>query len=112
MDRTLSMLSNSNPQPPRAVSILTSTGGPAVQYAPDPYTFALPPAQTRAVMTHAQAQQDLAWQSMLTEQVSDTKFWAVFYMLCLPCSFDNQTACALFEQHTSCDEAQENGCSQ
>lgn len=72
VDRTLSMLSDFDPQPPQAVSVLTATGGPAVQYAPDPYTFALPPAQTRAVMTQAQAQEDLAWQSTLTEQVELT----------------------------------------
>lgn len=70
MDRTLCMLSNSDPQPLQAVSVLTATGGPALQYAPDPYTFALPPAQTRAVMTQAQAQEDLAWQSTLTGQVN------------------------------------------
>ena len=98
MDRTLSMLSNSDPQPPQAVSILTSTGGPAVQYAADPYTFALPPAQTRAVMTQVQAQQDLAWQSTLTEQVRDRMWLTVIYVLCLRCIFDNQTACASFEE--------------
>ena len=89
MDRTLSMLSKSNPQPPQAVSILTSAGGPAMQYASDPYTFALPPAQTRAVMTQAQAQQDLAWQLTLTEQVRDNALLTILHMLCLRCILDN-----------------------
>ncbi|KAL3136187.1 hypothetical protein ABBQ32_007201 [Trebouxia sp. C0010 RCD-2024] len=69
INRTLSMLFAAEPQPPQTVSLLTSEGGPAVQYASDPCAFALPPAQTRAVMTQAQAQEDLAWQSTLTEQV-------------------------------------------
>ena len=69
IDRTLSLLAGAEPQQPQSVSLLTSAGGPAVQYAPDPCAFVLPPAQTRAVMTQAQAQEDLAWQSTLTEQV-------------------------------------------
>ena len=103
MDRTLSMLSSCTPQPPQAVSILTSTGGPAMQYAPDPCTFALPPVQTRAVMTEAQAQQDLAWQSTLTEQVRDKRLLTCLYMLCLIiCGIlDNQVACTFTDWHTS-----------
>lgn len=69
IDRTLSVLSAVQPQMPQSVSILTSTGGPSVQYAPDRRTFAMPPAQTKAVLTPAQTQQDLAWQSTLIEQV-------------------------------------------
>ena len=71
INRTLSMLSAAEPQEPQSVSILTAAGGSAVQYAPDPPAFVLPPAQRRSVMTQTQAQQDLAWQSTLTEQVCE-----------------------------------------
>lgn len=63
------MLAAAEPQQPQAISLLTSAGGPAVQYASDPCVFALPPAQTKAVLTQAQAQEDWAWQSTLNEQV-------------------------------------------
>ena len=63
------MLSTLQPKTPQSVSILTSTGGPTVQYAPDHCAFAMPQAQTKAVLMPAQAQQDLAGQSTLTEQV-------------------------------------------
>ena len=65
---TLSVLSALQPELPQPVSILTA-GGHAVQYAPNPRAFVMPPAVTKAVLTQAEAQQALAWQSSTAQEV-------------------------------------------
>ena len=69
IDSSLSTLSAVEPQQPQPLSIVTSAEGPTMQYVPEACSFAMPPVQTKTVLTQAEAQQDLAWQSTLTDQV-------------------------------------------
>ncbi|KAL0046332.1 hypothetical protein WJX82_009330 [Trebouxia sp. C0006] len=59
----LSSLSALQPQLPQPITVQTSASGPPLQYAPEAASFAAAPAQTAAVLTDAEAKQQLAWAS-------------------------------------------------
>ena len=65
----LSSLSALQPQLPQPITVQTSASGPPLQYAPEAASFAAAPAQTAAVLTDAEAKQQLAWASAHLAQV-------------------------------------------
>ena len=69
INRVLSTLSAIQPTSRQPITVHTSGSGPPLQYAPEPASFVLAPAQTNAVLTHAQVKQEIAWQSALQDQV-------------------------------------------
>jgi len=69
INRILSTLATLQPQPPQPITVQTSASGPPLQYAPEAASFAAAPAQTAAVLTDAEAKQQLAWASAHLAQV-------------------------------------------
>jgi len=69
INRILSSLSALQPQLPQPITVQTSASGPPLQYAPEAASFAAAPAQTAAVLTDAEANQQLAWASAHLAQV-------------------------------------------
>ena len=65
----LSSLSTLQPQAPQPITVQTSASGPPLQYAPEAASVAAAPAQTAAVLTDAEAKQQLAWASAHLAQV-------------------------------------------
>ncbi|KAA6420819.1 MAG: hypothetical protein FRX49_09208, partial [Trebouxia sp. A1-2] len=70
INRMLSSLSALQPQPPQPISVQTSAPGPPLQYAPEAASFAAAPAQAAAVLTDAEAKQQLDWASAHLAQVA------------------------------------------
>ena len=69
INHMLSSLSALQPQSPQPITVQTSASGPPLQYAAEAASFAAAPAQTAAVLTDAEAKQQLAWASAHLAQV-------------------------------------------
>ncbi|KAL0041117.1 hypothetical protein WJX77_005471 [Trebouxia sp. C0004] len=70
INHMLSSLSALQPQPPQPITVQISAARPPLQYAPEAASFAAAPAQTAAVLTDAEAKQQLAWASAHLAQVA------------------------------------------
>ena len=99
INRILSSLSALQTQPPQPITVQTSTSGPPLQYAPEAASFAAAPAQTAAVLTDAEAKQQLAWASAHLAQVEHQLLQSPFQLSY--CSFRPQTVSG-YVLHVSC----------